>query len=396
LLKDDLYKSSRCWLMKYKEELRLFSIVLVLYSLSIGNWITSNDMNCIYLANAFLNGRFNIVELPPNPIDLSLYKGKWYSPFPPLPSIIVAPAVYLLGLSFKARFVTIFIGSLNVILARRLLVELGVQGEEQKWLLLLFSFGSIHWFYSTTLFNHTYSVFFLMLAIYEALSRNNPLLLGLYLGCSVLCRYPILLSVPFFILMLRRDHFRKNLSLFLLGLAVPLSFLLYYNYARFGSPWETGYQYEINVMKSPKPFGLFDPRYIPANLYTFFLEPMRLSGRFPYLVPRTSGLALTYTTPIVFLALKACPRKSRNLGSYLSSLLVFLVLMCYFSNGADQFGYRYGLDFFPFLFLLVSEGLQSSLNTFTKLLIIFGVIVNLWGVLFFNGINLYLLSSLLD
>jgi len=370
----------------------LFAVTFVLYSLSLGNWITSNDMNCIYLAEAFLKGRFDIVDLPPIPIDLAFYNGRWYSPFPPLPSLLVAPAVYVLGLSYEARFVTILIGSMNVVLAWGLLEKIGINGSKQRWLTLLFSFGSIHWFYSTTLFNHTYSIFFLLLAMSEAFSRGSPFLLGFYLGCAGLCRYPTLLAAPFFLLSLRRGQVRRSLILFILGMVIPLSFLFYYNYARFGNPVETGYRYEINVMRTPKPFGIFDLRYIPSNLYTVFLESMGLTKKFPYIVPHTSGLSLIITTPASALALRARARNPRIIGSWISTLLIFIFLMCYFSNGSDQFGYRYGLDFFPFLFFLTSEGARNSFNTLTKLLIIIGVVVNLWGILFFNGINLRILS----
>jgi hypothetical protein len=40
----------------------------------------------------------------------------------------------------------------------------------------------------------------------------------------------------------------------------------------------------------------------------------------------------------------------------------------------------------------MSEGVRDSLNTLAKLLIVIGVVVNLWGILFFNGINLRILS----
>ncbi len=381
---------------EHKNKLKLFSITFVLYSLSIGNWVTSNDMNCIYLADAFLKGRLDVTELPPIPIDLAFYNGKWYSPFPPLPSLLVAPAVYVLGLSYDVRYVTVFFGSINVVLARSLLQKTGMKNEEQRWLTLLFSFGSIHWFYSTTLFNHTYSVFFLLLALNEALSRNRPTLVGFYLGCAGLCRYPTLLGVPFFLLGLRRDHTKRNFALLILGLMLPLSLLLYYNYARFGNPLQTGYQYQVMLTGQPKPYGIFDPRYMLTNLYMFFFEPMGFTKKFPYIVPRTKGLALTFTTPASALALKARTRDSKIIGLWGSTLLISTLDMCFAGRGGDQFGYRYGLDFFPFLFLLTSQGVKNSLNTPAKLLIIIGTIVNLWGILFFNGINLRILSYFID
>lgn len=386
----------KCLIKGNEDKLKLFSLFFVLYLLSAGNWVTSNDMNCIYLANTFLKGKFYLTELPCNQIDLAFYDNKWYSPFPPLPSLIVAPFVYVLGLSYNVRYVTIFFGSLNVVLAWSLLQKVGIGNEGQRWLTLLFSLGSIHWFYSVTLFNHIYSVFFLLVAMNESLSRNNPVFLGFCLGCAGLCRYPTLLGAPFFLLGLGRHRMKNFFGLFLLGLMIPLSFLFYYNYTRFGNPLETGYIYQINLIKSPKPFGIFNPQYMFSNLYTFFLEPMSLTHSFPFLLPHISGLALTFTTPASVFALRVRTRNPKILGSWLSVLLMLIFLLCYFSNGADQFGYRYGLDFFPFLFLLISQGVKNPLTSRAKSLIIVGVLVNFWGVLFFNKNNLQILSYFLD
>lgn len=393
---NNLLDLSRLVLKEHENEIKLFLITSIIYSLSLGNWITSNDLNCIYLAHAFLNGRLDIAELPLIPVDLAFYNGKWYSPFPPLPSLLVAPIVYLVGRSYYVRYLTTFFGSVNVVLVWSLLKKIGIGKEEQRWLTLLFSFGSIHWFYSTTLFNHTYSVFFLLVSMNEALSRNRPALVGFLIGCAGLCRYPTFLSIPFFLLYLRRDRVRRNVTLLILGLMLPLSFLFYYNYVRFGNPLETGYQYQIMLMGQPKPYGIFDLRYMSANLYRLFLKPMVLTRKFPYIVPDLKGLALTFTTPASAFALKMRARDPKTIGLWSGTLLIFTLLMCFAGTGGDQFGYRYGLDFFPFLFLLSSQGINKSLNALVKLLIIVGVIVNFWGILFFNGINLHILSYFID
>ena len=48
--------------------------------------------------------------------------------------------------------------------------------------------------------------------------------------------------------------------------------------------------------------------------------------------------------------------------------------------GFTQFGYRFSLDFTPFLMLLVAKGMRENLGWLEKALIILSVLVNLWGV----------------
>ena len=49
--------------------------------------------------------------------------------------------------------------------------------------------------------------------------------------------------------------------------------------------------------------------------------------------------------------------------------------------GHTQFGYRYGLEFYPFLFLLTMKGMGTELKWHHKLVIALSVVVNLWAML---------------
>ena len=51
------------------------------------------------------------------------------------------------------------------------------------------------------------------------------------------------------------------------------------------------------------------------------------------------------------------------------------------ATGWSQFGYRYGLDFTPFLWLLVARVIGDEIKWYHKLLISIGVLVNLMGLL---------------
>jgi hypothetical protein len=51
------------------------------------------------------------------------------------------------------------------------------------------------------------------------------------------------------------------------------------------------------------------------------------------------------------------------------------------ATGWSQFGYRYALDFYPFLFILTMKGMGGDLKWHQKTFIAASVVVNLWAVL---------------
>jgi hypothetical protein len=61
------------------------------------------------------------------------------------------------------------------------------------------------------------------------------------------------------------------------------------------------------------------------------------------------------------------------------------------ASGFVQFGYRYTLDFTPFLVLLTASDIGCDLSWWKKALIIASIAVNAWGVIMihFFGITAY-------
>ncbi len=58
-----------------------------------------------------------------------------------------------------------------------------------------------------------------------------------------------------------------------------------------------------------------------------------------------------------------------------------LMLFTFAGVGFVQFGYRFQLDFMPFLFLLTAYAMGPDLRWHHKLMIVLSVLLNLWGVL---------------
>jgi hypothetical protein len=56
--------------------------------------------------------------------------------------------------------------------------------------------------------------------------------------------------------------------------------------------------------------------------------------------------------------------------------------------GWTQFGYRYAIDFYPFLTLLTIKGVtKTGLRWHHWLLLFIGILVNAWGVIFINKLG---------
>ena len=186
----------------------------------------------------------------------------------------------------------------------------------QIWMTLLFGFGTIFWYLASLgkawFFAHIVSFLFLALAVLETFGKRRPLLIGILLGLSFWSRLPVILSLPFFLIMLSDMWFSgdKELSLYkrinlrpliLLGLGVGIFVFLHflYNYVRFDTI--SNIAYTIQAKEEPwfYPKGLFDISYIKKHLEIFFIKPpafqmgcsicTALDGRYVYINNHSSS-----------------------------------------------------------------------------------------------------------
>ena len=365
----------------------------------------------IYLSEAFLSGRLNVVDTPFYFEELINKNGKFYTIYPPMPALLLIPFVAIWGKVFSQVLASLILGAVNVSLVYFLMRRLTEKLDIQIWMTVLFGFGTIYWYTagigSVWYLAQIASLFFLILAIYETFGARRPLLIGLLLGASYWSRIPVILSLPFFLIMLsdqwlirertgsilRRIRIKPILFLFAgVGVFVLLNFL--YNYLRFGSPFDVAYSlHEISAAKERvSPWfnkGLFNLSYLKHHLYVFLLHPPAIIDTWPYIVPSKAGLSVLITTPIFIFAFFAGIRSRFSLACWSAILPIALLIFTKSGTGWTQFGYRYALDFYPFLLLLTFKGIGSEIKWYHKLLIIIGVLVNLWGVLFINKFEWY-------
>ena len=182
----------------------------------------------------------------------------------------------------------------------------------------------------------------------------------------------------------------KQAALFFVGLAVPVGLYLLYNIARWGTILDLGYGLIPGIQQDPFfQQGIFNIAYIPRQLYAIFLQGPIFLHQFPYIKPSWMGLGLFFTTPafIFIFNLKALWHNKLSKYSAIAILCILPPILTHGTVGFTQFGYRFSLDFTPFLMLLTAFGMRENLGWPEKALIILSVLVNLWGVVSIIGFN---------
>jgi hypothetical protein len=351
--------------------------------------------------------------------ELVPFHGQWYVVYPPAPAVLLMPLVALFGPGLDQARVSIVLGAVDVALAGAVAYRV-VGPRRWIWVLyaLLFGLGTTIWYSvqsgNSWQFAHVCATLFLLLAIYVAQRDGPPWLMGLLLGGAALSRLPTLLAAPFFLAYLvyradrqdrsgaaavtfgaldghpgyirstRLDPTRAALDVVTFGLALAIPILAYlaYNTARFGSPFENGYNLIPGLLQEYQyRYGFLSVHSIPRNLYALFLSVPNQVDQFPWLEPRQlGGLSILLTTPAFLWAVKARRPTWFELGAWVSVLAISVPILLHADPGGAQFGYRYAIDFYPLLFLLMIHGMHGRLNLDRGVAIAACFLVNLWGM----------------
>lgn len=402
--------------MKERYKRFIFTCLLPFTLLSLALIISTafrynNDNSLNLLAAQFLKGHISLNPDNTLPVgDISTYNGKFYMYFGPLASIMLMPFIAVFGITFPQIFIGIFslITSFYAIfaLSRKFLFSI----IDSLWLSLFFVFSTV--LFSTSAINITsylveaLGVPLILLSFLAYFSKKKrPVLVGLLLGLAVLTRVTLILAITFFIVeFLKKRLTKKELFTLFMPLIACCLLLAAYNYLRFDSFIETGYNHHI---ENPFPlsenfaYGQTHLIHLPANLYAFFIKPPEVilhneNGyvlKFPYFKADPWGMAIWFTSPLFFLLLFNFKKNKYFLSSFTALIAIALPIFTFFSVGFAQFGYRYALDFLPFLFLLLIPCLKPKLTHTAIILIILGIVFNclyitsLWDVYPHFGIN---------
>ena len=366
----------------------------VLYLLTVSERVTLDSF--VPLAHGFVQGRLYIdepmpwLELVPRP------EGGFYSPFPPMPAVVLLPFLVLIGPVFDQGIATALFGGANVALLWLLLQRAGVASTPAGWLTAAFAIGSVHWWAAGTgtvwLHAQVVAIFFALLALHLAVRRRWPFVAGLLLGCAAASRLPMGSRC--------RSTWRCSwawrfprgcdgrparssapVRLVLAGLAIPAALVAAYNLARFGSPFEFGYGMIPGVLDEPwYAQGILSVDYIPRHLHLIFMRGFDYVDAFPWFRPNWSGASLVLTLPILLWLVKA--RSSTPLIAY-GWVAVGLGLIPDLLHGAPgfaQFGYRFILDVLPIMLLMLGWVFRDRISVEARIAIAIGIVVNAYGV----------------
>jgi hypothetical protein len=365
-------------------------------------------------------------------------------PFPPLPAIVLVPAVAVFGLDADDQLLFVGLAAIDVAICWWMVGRLRVSTVVRAATTVFFAFGTVFWYTAqntTTWYQaHIVAVGLTMLAVGLALEADGigastgdrlaidrrGVLIGLLFGLATTARLTVILAVPFFMLVgPGRDTWRRSWSV-ALGAAIPVGALLAYTVVTTGQLFHPAYDrlYRLearaytNLGYDPD-WAAVDPRYLPQNLALMLLsgpvilpdrlrdtlgtidrplctEPGAARGLFepdcPLALPRDTGMSILLTSPALLLAIPAFLDRSRRrivLAAALAIMLVSIADVMHFSQGWVQFGYRFANDTVPFALVLVAIGLSRLLDRVPNRrwamplaigLVALSVAVNAWGV----------------
>lgn len=251
-------------------------------------------------------------------------------------------------------------------------------------LTFLFGFGTVY--YSAVIlgtiwfFAHVVAIIFVLLSLIEFFGKKRGFLIGLCLGLAALSRQATILGILFFLLLLPK---KQNFYL-LLGLVPPLLFQAIFNYLRFGNPLESGYLlqnwYSSVQADDIAKYSFFNPAYLPKHLYIMFFKGPEFINEFPYLKPDPQGMAILLTTPAFLIAFLAPIKEKIVKFSFLATFAIIIPAVFYTATGWVQFGYRYTLDFLPFLFIPLALAYSQKPTLAKTFLIFISILINILGV----------------
>lgn len=356
------------------------------------------------LAQSFISGNLYFKEMPymtSDYDDTSLFNGKYFWPLGVFPSIILMPFVFIFGSSFRQGYISLPFTIINFLFLSVIFEK--INGRKMSSLVLSFAYifssayimvGSFpfSWYFASVVLSTC-----MILAVYFTLVNPRPFISGMFFSFAFLTRISASLGVVFFILyylIFEKKIFVKRVIRFAIPVLFGILIFFWYNHARFGNVFETGYRYQINgiprVMAN-RDVGMWSIKHIPTNLYLFLLKtPVITHYEDTKLIhsirPSHWGMSIFITTPIILFLFRSNFKNMLNVVLLISAVSIAVFLFGSYGLGAWQYGYRFALDFQIFLFLIISSVFKDKkMSIFTMLFVYFSFLLNLYMVAgFFN------------
>lgn len=352
------------------------------------NMVQHNEQQFSYLAQSFLNGNLAFQEIPGQSwADATPFEGQFYWPLGPLPAVLLMPFEFLtqsLGVFFYQGYLQFFLVSALLGVIYRIARCTGYHSENSLYLAFAFLFataflGVALWSWSWY-FSHVITSLLLFLIILEMITRRRAWLLGALFALVLATRATAVLGLVWCIAeyCVACDKKQKKI-VSLISLIMPVVviaiFLLLYNYARFHNPFDQGYASQMIPQHAEvrRALGIFSLQHLPGNLYYLFLaapspvwhDRMTPIFEFPYFVANPWGMSIWITSPLLLILFGLKLRDRTSLFLLLTVTLIAVPIILYYGIGFRQFGYRYALDFLPFLYYLLLRNYHQQRGELT-------------------------------
>ena len=304
----------------------------------------------------------------PEGIGLRGSDGRYYS-WVGIGSALLSIPFYIVGKltgipEYAVLLVNQIFGAATAVLVFLFSIALGYSRRTSLGVSILYGLGTFAWPLAKQPFDHTIETFFILLSVYFIYRHVTGekllylLLSGFSLGFAFITRQTSILVIPpLFILMivyyLKRYNLKttakqtiRDIILFSLAFLPFIGLSLWYNYYRFGSIFETGYQ----LIAERTGIDFFTGTSLLTGLRGFLISPGK--GFFYY-----SPVAILF-----FFGIKSFFKRHFELSLcfilIIFSYLFFLSKNLYW-HGDWAWGPRYILAITPFLIIPIAELFQS-------------------------------------
>jgi hypothetical protein len=326
-----------------------------------------------------------------------------YVSFPPFPAVLMLPDAAVRGRAANDVLPTVLVAALILPLCFLTLGRLRAAGLSQRtpaedvWLVLCLAFGTVLFFSSVQgrvwFTAHVVGVALALGFVWCTVEARHPIAAGLCLGLAAMTRTPMAFMFPLFFFEAWRmsEGDRRRFAIACARLAAPVVVIavigMVYNAARFGSPTEFGHSYlAVRQQGQMEESGLFSYAYLSRNLTVALALLPQWSPDSPHIVIGGHGLALWFTTPILFFLLWPRERGAWHWPLWITVAAVALPSLFYQNSGWLQFGYRFALDYMVLLVVLLAIG-GRPLGRAGKALIAVAIAINLFGAVTFARHN---------
>ncbi len=249
--------------------------------------------------------------------DLSLYNGKLYLYWGPVPALMLTPFQLITDTKTADLFLVYFFlcGLLifNTLILLKLRQLFFSTLQTRYVILSIFLIGlilPIPWalnipdVYEAAIgagqFFLMGGVYFSIRALEEKIRNRFLFFAGLFWACSVGSRainaFPIIFMAALTAFWIWKNqprpiHWKRAIlaaSTLLTPLVLGAILISWYNWARFDSPLEFGLRYQITIYNLNRDMHLtFQPAYFPLNFYAYLFQPFEGISKFPFIKPIT-------------------------------------------------------------------------------------------------------------